>query len=207
MPGARKPTETMLAKMKAEARQAAIVVVLPRTADAEMYAKACAHQHQLTRKRTQIWAWFDEPTGAAYAAWKVLTRLRSEAIDPLDMAISDQKGEIARYQLEREAEAKAFADAQAAADALQYADLIDEETDAAHTMLSALTAPQAVEKQPGIVSVDEWHWRVIDQTLVPARYLTVDDKKITRYVNAMKGDSEIPGIEVFKTRAIRTLTR
>lgn len=197
---ARKPTEQMLQKMQAESHAAATVVVLLDDASPEMHAAACANLRTLAKARNRIWAWFEAPTTAAHNVWKTLTARRSETLAPIDAAIDGQKAEIKRYELRREAEQRAAEEARRAILALQPA------ATAATHMETALADPPPVAKQQGIVSVDVWKWRVIDQARIPERYKIPDGAKITKVVNAMKGQTEIPGIEVYQDRQIRALT-
>lgn len=186
---------TRLAKMQAESHQHANVVVLPDHTDGMMYQRACTNLKTLAGHVDRVSAWFEEPIKLAHAAWKTLTGRRALVLEPLQKAIADQKGEIARYQEMREAEARAHERAQAPAATLDAA------------MEAGLAAPQTVEKHTGIVAVDVWKWRVVDQARVPEKYKTIDADKINRLVRAMKGETEIPGVEVYQERQIRTLVR
>lgn len=204
---ARRPSARMLEKLQVETHQLASVVVLPDHTDGMMYQKACAHLRELAMHQTRILAWFDEPVRAAHVAWKLLTTRRASVVGPLDAAIADQKKEIARYQELREAEAAAHA-ARLAAIATPGDPQEDVASDffgpAVVDLEAGLRTPQA-DRQPGIVSVDVWKWRVVDLSRVPAKYLTIDSDKINRLVNAMKGEAEIPGVEIYQERQIRAM--
>jgi len=57
------------------------------------------------------------------------------------------------------------------------------------------------EKQPeveGIYHVELWDFEIVNKNKVPDEYKVVDEKKIRAVVKAMKENTNIPGIRVFK---------
>jgi len=53
-------------------------------------------------------------------------------------------------------------------------------------------------KAQGISTRESWKFRVTDASAVPREYLCVDEKKIAAVVKLSKGDTQIPGIEVYR---------
>lgn len=51
-----------------------------------------------------------------------------------------------------------------------------------------------VPKVEGISSSTNWTYDVVDESIVPREYMTLDKKKVAAVVKAMKGDTRIPGI-------------
>jgi hypothetical protein len=201
----RKPSARALEKIEQEAQSLASIIVLPDHADGMMYAKACNHLTTLVGHEKRILAWFDEPIKALHGAWKIMTGRRGAVMTPLQRAITDQKKEIARYQEIREAEAR-VAEQQRVAALDQGGDFFDAPVPTVERHLeAALTAPQTPDKQAGIVSVDVWKWRVVDLSRVPSKFLVIDSDKVNKLVNAMKGEADIPGIEVYQDRQIRVV--
>lgn len=93
---------------------------------------------------------------------------------------------------------------------------------AAAVMAEAIAAPTPVVALPdvtkqvaGLKFRRTWHWRYasgpadVDQTpphvlaralaIVPREFLTLDERKVQTYVNAMKQSAQVPGLEFFYT--------
>ena len=68
------------------------------------------------------------------------------------------------------------------------------------------TIPDKVTAE-GTSLVERWDWdrEVADLSLVPVKYLKLDDAKVTAYVRTFKHQAVIPGIRIFKT--VTTATR
>lgn len=69
----------------------------------------------------------------------------------------------------------------------------------------AVPAPVAAPLPPraaGTAVKKAWKFRVVDASKVPRDYLAIDEAKIRGVVNAMKGDTRIPGIEVYAETAL-----
>lgn len=60
------------------------------------------------------------------------------------------------------------------------------------------TAPVAA----GTHTVTRWVFQVTDPSLVPREYLMVNEAKIRKVVNALKGDTNIPGVSVCSEKSI-----
>lgn len=62
----------------------------------------------------------------------------------------------------------------------------------------AAPPPPAAPKVSGVQTRTVWRFRVVDASKVPDKYKVVDEKKIGGVVRALKGDTEIPGVEVWE---------
>lgn len=60
--------------------------------------------------------------------------------------------------------------------------------------------PTAAPKVSGVSGRLVWKYRVKDINLVPREYMKLDEQKTGGVVRAMKGDTNIPGIEVYSER-------
>lgn len=58
-------------------------------------------------------------------------------------------------------------------------------------------------KVEGVSFYEHWDFEIEDETAIPRRFLSIDEKKIRKYVQAMKGDSDIPGVRVYMKRKPR----
>jgi len=45
---------------------------------------------------------------------------------------------------------------------------------------------------------DDWEYRIVDESLIPREYFTLDEAKLRKVVRALKDKTNIPGIEVFR---------
>lgn len=67
---------------------------------------------------------------------------------------------------------------------------------------SAIAPPRLPEvpappKAEGMSSTQEWLWKVADISQIPAEFWILDENAISRQVRATKGETKIPGIEVY----------
>lgn len=69
--------------------------------------------------------------------------------------------------------------------------------DRAVSTVAAMPVTEA-PKVGGISTRSVWRFRVVDAAKVPDKYKLIDEKKIGGVVRALKGDTEIPGIEVWE---------
>jgi hypothetical protein len=59
--------------------------------------------------------------------------------------------------------------------------------------------PDLVRSVPGAKFVRRWHFRIVDEALVPREYLMIDEKKVGGYCRAMKASANVAGVEFFYT--------
>lgn len=154
----------------------------------------------------------------AHRAHKALCVRRDEMTKPVDGAIEVVDGKIGVY-LKREEDRRAAAErdareaalkaeqdrALAEASHLSELGLVAE----ANTVLEeAITAPapavimpSSVPKIAGVSQRQTWHYRIMNEALIPREYLTVDNVKLNQVVRALKNQTKIPGIEVYPIAA------
>lgn len=73
--------------------------------------------------------------------------------------------------------------------------------DAAQTVVPAVVVREA-PKVAGVSTREVWKFRIKDASLLPRQFLTEDEAKIRKYVDAMKADAAIPGVEIWKERQV-----
>lgn len=58
-------------------------------------------------------------------------------------------------------------------------------------------------KTEGLTYVTKWRFRIVNSSLVPIEYRTIDEGKIQKIVDAMKGETNIPGVQPYEDRIVR----
>lgn len=101
---------------------------------------------------------------------------------------ADEKARREREKLEAEAAEAEAKGRSARAETLR---------DRAVSTVAAVPVTEA-PKVSGIATSKAWKFRIVDALKVPDKYKLVDEKKIGGVVRAMKGDTEIPGVEVWE---------
>lgn len=126
------------------------------------------------------------------AAFKTIT-------DPLEKAERAVKVKIAAYVTEQEEKAHREAEEQAA-QARAAAEASGEPAPPPAPILMPRTGPIR-SSLGGTASVREvWDFEVIDTSLVPFKYLVVNEKAVREAVN--KGERDIPGIRIFAKKQV-----
>lgn len=69
-------------------------------------------------------------------------------------------------------------------------------------MVTAPVISRPAPKVEGIATREVWRFAVEDASKVPDQYKTVDEKKIGGVVRALKGDTQIPGVRVWREESI-----
>ncbi len=161
----------------------------------------------------------------------MLTQLRTALVvnsqARLDMAgelLQQVKGKVKKLEVERKKITKPLLDAKKAVDnlfrpATDAAALVEEILKKAisgyidgqraakvaalqagdHEGALATTEPEL----PGGVSMRTvWKWKLVEANLVPREYWAIDARLVQEHVNTFKGQSHIPGIEVFPETGI-----
>jgi hypothetical protein len=49
----------------------------------------------------------------------------------------------------------------------------------------------------------KWRFTIIDEKAIPREYLLVDESKIRKVVDALKGEARIPGIQVYEDKIVK----
>jgi len=155
---------------------------------------------------------------AAYDSWKKQVAFRKEHDDPLDQAEAQVKGKMNFYLAEQERqrraeeqrqqlEAQKAAEAQAEQDALLMeatGDAEAAEVVRAEPVVAPVVVLAPVEKPAGIATQSVWRFKIVDDMAIPREYLEISEKKIGAVVRALKGATNIPGVQVFEDKIVKT---
>lgn len=128
-------------------------------------------------------------------------------------AIADETARKAREEADkkrREAEAAAAAGRQAEADRLNaQAARVEErgeaKTDLFENRAAQVVAPIAQQQAPKVAGVAipmVWVHEIVDEKLIPREYLDVNETRIRKVVQAMQGNTNIPGVKVRQIKRI-----
>lgn len=128
-------------------------------------------------------------------------------------AIADETARKAREEAEAKRraaeEAAAAGRAEEAAKLAAQAQRIDDRAQAKvetfEDRAKAVVAPVAQQQAPKIAGVTipkVWVFDVVDESLIPREYLSVDLVKIRKVVQALKGSTNIPGVKVREDKRI-----
>jgi hypothetical protein len=154
----------------------------------------------------------------AYEAHKALTAGQKKLMQPLEQAEIIVKTKISEYatqqELVRKAEQRRLEEAARKAEEtrrLEEAAILESrgEMEAATEVLAeAVAAPAPFVFVPkaaptaGISMRTTWDWEIVDEDKIPRVFMTVDTKKISKVVDAMKSAANIAGIRVYETQQV-----
>lgn len=148
------------------------------------------------------------PMDAAKRAVMDLFRQPAERLETAERTIKgamvSYANEMERQQREErdraEREAQAERDRLAAA-AARAADRGEADTaDAIQQQADSVAAVVPIRETPKIAGIhfrDVWKFEITDAAAIPREFLQVDEQKIRRVVQAMKGDTRIPGVRPY----------
>jgi CRISPR/Cas system CMR-associated protein Cmr5 small subunit len=138
--------------------------------------------------------------------------------DPLKIAESALKNRISRFLTDEEAKRRAEEDrlrliAEKEAENRRLAEAIQAEAEGyleeAEAILDEVPAyvpppivPRTVQTGGGISMRETWLFRISDPTKIPKEYLSIDMAKIGAVVRALKGATNIPGVEAYPQNTI-----
>jgi hypothetical protein len=188
--------------------------------DAVTYAAAGEHLVGLATLKKRIEEYFEADVKNAHTLWSSLTGKRKKAVDAVEGRIAQIKRMMAGWSQEQERirreeelrasrEAKRFEDERIAAEAAllethgqpELAAAVLEQAIAAPAPMVSL--PSNVPKVAGVSTVEAWDFDVINEDLLPRKYMSKDMKKIRADVDALKGMTKIPGVRVFRNDHVR----
>jgi hypothetical protein len=186
--------------------------------DAQSAEDAGAAIKELKRRR-ELWLSVVGPfVDDAYGNWKKQVAKRDAVAKPLDEAERELKGKLGGYMAEQErqrraAEAAAQAEAQRQAEAERAAEVkvleeAGEVESAAAVASEPVVAPvivaPPVERPAGLSTMEVWKFKLLDINAVPRQYLMLDESKVLKIVKAMKGQTQIPGIQAYPEMTVRS---
>jgi hypothetical protein len=186
--------------------------------DDQAYELAAEIGQEATRRIKFVKDSFMQPRTAAHAAWKAIVALEKRITDPLETVKKDMSKKMGAYSLEKEKKARAEeeerlakAKEKAAQERLEHAEKLEQAGDqeGATRVLNEACEPdlaptaQPVEKAPkvdGVTHRKKWGFRITSTAAIPREYMTVDESKIRKVVQALGGETRIPGVEIFEER-------
>lgn len=192
-----------------------------RVVDDATYRQASELLLAVGSTRREIDATFDPVIDAAHKAHKAALAAKKKHADPVEAAERVIKGKIADYILaeerrRREEEARLQAEARTREEdaRLLEAAALEEagENDLAEAVISApiTVAPVVLPPPPrvsGVSTRTAWGYRIVNPALIPKEYMIPDTVMIGGVVRALKGQTSIPGIEVFEERIVVAASR
>lgn len=155
--------------------------------------------------------------------WKDLLASEKEYLEPIERAeqiVEDKIKEFIRVEEQKRVEAQRKIDELAKKEAekekakleKQAEKLIskgkDDEAEAKLqeaqmvTAIAPIIESKAV-KQEGVSTVKVWKFRIVDESVIPRDFLSVDEQKIRKYVTAMKQSGLIAGVQIYCEDEIR----
>lgn len=175
--------------------------------------------------RQRIKDTFDGPIASAHKAHRDILAAKAKHDKPLQAAESFVKGRIGDYHAEqdrirreeerkrREEEEKRVREAKEEEDCrLAKAAELEQQGKAeeAEAVLDAPVEPPPKLAAPiarpapvaGVRVQSKWSWRLVDADKLPRAYMKIDEGAIGKVVRAMKGKTNIPGVEAFEEKQV-----
>lgn len=172
---------------------------------------------EIKRRRKQ-WAEWNKPAKQKLDILKRELLDREREIDePMERAENEiLKPAISRFNVEQErrrreeedrqrAQAKKEEEDRRLAAAQKLEEQGDKEMADAVLDIPIPVAPVVIPKHEapaGISYREVWRYRISDESKIPREYLVPDDKKIGGVVRAMKGETRIPGVEIYSEQTV-----
>lgn len=154
---------------------------------------------------------FNPHIARANKAHKGLVASKRKHLAPLDRAKITINGALREYQenverarLKEQRRLQEIADKEAADQALERATALEAagEVEAAeHVLVTEAEAPPVVlppaPKPQGLSYRTTWHAEIVDDSMLPRKYLMPDKKKIDADARSFKADADISGVRVY----------
>ena len=179
--------------------------------DQASYEIAALYLTQNKTTQAKVVEWFKASKSAALEAHRAICKQESDLLDPLKDDEKNVKKIMAKFL--QEEEEKREAEAALAAKAEEERRKAEQEEEGEDSPYEREAGPPSVSheapairempKANGIAMVDNYLFKIVDASKIPADYLMPDEAKIGRVVKAMRGEIEIPGVMVWKEKAIR----
>jgi uncharacterized protein YhaN len=183
--------------------------------DAESYTAAGELFKSIVEMMKEVDRTFDPIIEAAHKSHKAALEQKKKYYDPLDKAKRSVKGLLSDYDREQERKkreeearlreiARKEEEERKLAEALA-AEAAGEKEEAEAIMEEPVYIPPVVVKKEvprvqGLSFRTVWKFHIKDVTAIPRQYMTPDMVKIGGVVRAMKGQTNIPGLEVYEER-------
>lgn len=156
-----------------------------------------------------ITEYFEDAVHKAFEAHKAIVAKRKEAVEPLRNAEKILKAGIKDYLVEearkrREEEERREFEQQALLEKLAKQKDAGKEKAADRTIEQIQEVHEEtmkIEEKPALSGTSTrktWKWRVTDISIIPREYFNLNEILINNVVKANKGNTRIPGIEVYE---------
>lgn len=206
-----------LQKLNSEAQELPLQAKSFRVTDLATYTKAGQLLLAIKSIRSKINASFNPIIKAAHAAHKTAMEEKKKIEAPVSEAEAIVKRELARYQMEQENIRRAeerrlqeIALKQEEDRRLAEAAKLEKEgkqEEANAVINEPIVAPAVVvqsttPKVAGISYVPRWTFRITDVNAIPREYMIPDTVKIGQMVRALKGATNIAGVEAYSETGV-----
>lgn len=171
---------------------------------------AAAVLKEIKGRQKRVKEIFNPIKDKTHKAWKEVCDQESGYLKPLQQAESFLKGKMGDYQMEqdrirREEEKRLQEEARKKEEARRKEQA--EKTGDKSIMEKPIVVPQvkvqAPEQPKGTSFVEKWNFKIIDPNKVPKEFWFIDEKAIAGIVRVKKGNTNIPGVEVYATKEVR----
>jgi hypothetical protein len=128
------------------------------------------------------------------------------AFDQEERRKADEAARIARLKAEEEARKERerlakLAEKQIDSGKVEKAEETIAKMENVAPVVTPIIMPQ-IQKQKGESTRKNWKFEIIDEKQIPREYLLVDETKIRKVVQALKGDTNIPGVRVYEEESM-----
>jgi hypothetical protein len=198
-------------------------------ASAEQYQSVCGYLISVKAFQKRVTDFFKPHKDRALAAHRALCADEQKALEP---ALADERAckaaivafDTEQERIRREEEAKLREQARLEAERVRLEEAAALELQAsrendtalleeAHALMDepvqtpAVIVPRTTPKVAGISYREVWKFRITDSSKLPRDYTRPDEIKIGGVVRAMKGVTNIPGVEVYCDRIAQAGSR
>ena len=198
--------QTKVSGIERWSQEVAIVTVQDRI-------NAIEHLRMAKTWRKKVADWFKPSKDAANKAHKAITAQEKSLTDPIDMAERsvkakinawDQNQERIRQEEQRKLQAAADEKArkerlrlEAQAAKLKTPELKAERLEMADEVVAPVVTVAPVEKVSGTAKSKIWKARVVDVSMVPREWMTVNESALNAFARSTKGVVPVAGVEFY----------
>lgn len=163
-----------------------------RVVDATTYKQAGEALIFLKDLEKKVKEYFAPIKSSTYSAWKSICEKEKEELTKITAVINSINNEMMAWQkkqeeIKKELEAKLRAEVEA-----------QSEDDFVPPPIVQANIPVV----DGLTTRENWDFEIVNEAEIPREYLIPDVTKIRGVVKKLKGNTNIPGIRVFKTEKI-----
>ena len=145
-----------------------------------------------------------------HKAWKEVCDQENGYLNPLKQAESFLKNKMSVYQTEqdriRREEEKRLQEEARKKEETRRKEQVEKTGDKSileKPIIVAQVKVQAPERPKGTSFIEKWNFKIVDPDKIPKEFLVIDEKSIASIVRVKKGNTNIPGVEVYMTKEVR----